>query len=125
MEQPIKTFVISIGIINIPSGKTQFDWSIYDHPIANVYLTDRGSLLYASEGTFNIGNKVSLIYNDGGRKVSGQDNRIIIGISKCIKEEVIEFLFKNGYDYKPKKAFASAKFSRKLGTSFSVKGTTL
>ena len=57
----IKTFVISIGIINIPTGNTGAfgadNWSIYDQPTANVYLTAQGSLLFAQPNTFNDGDK--------------------------------------------------------------------
>ncbi len=121
----LKTFVISVGIINIPTGKTGAfgtdNWSIYDNPKSNVYLTDRRSLLIASSNTFENGDIVSLIYNDTNRKVPGGE-QTIISHCPCIKEDIIDWLFKNGFDYKPKKTFQASKFTKKLNTSFSVKG---
>lgn len=118
-------FVISLGVINIQSGKTKYDWSIYDDENegkevkTSVYLTNGGSLLYASTGTFKDGDIVNLRYNDSRRLIAS--NVTIKGSCPCIKDEVVKFLYDNGYDYRVKRAFTKSHFSRKLGTSFSVK----
>lgn len=119
-ERNFKVWVIAIGVINIQNGKTDFDWSIYDYPDGVVYLTNDRNLLYASPDTFKIGDKYNLYSNDGNRNLSREGT--IIDKSHCIKENVIEMLLKNEYDYRILKAFKKKKFSRKLRTSYSVKG---
>lgn len=114
--------VLSIGVINITTGKTKYDWSIYEQPDAVVYLAGN-RLLFAAPGTFNIGDKVTMFDNDSGRKVKWGSDMTIKDMSNCIQEDVINMLFKNEYDYRPKRAFVKSKWSRKLETSFSVKGT--
>ncbi|MEG1140925.1 MAG: hypothetical protein RSE41_00440 [Clostridia bacterium] len=109
---------ISIGVINIPTGATRYNWSIYEDPEAYVYLTQNNSLFYAAPDTFNIGEEITLRSNDTNRKLLTDT---IVDCCPCIKETVIDMLYKNGYDYKPKRAFKKAAFSRKLKTSYSIK----
>jgi len=117
----LTAMVLSIGVVNIPTGKTQYDWSIYDTDEAGVFLTSCGKLMYCNDDTFQIGDKVTLRGNDTLRKCG---NVTIVDYSPAVKEHVLEMLKKNNFDYYPIKAFrARAKNNRKLTTSFSVKGT--
>jgi hypothetical protein len=113
-------YVLSIGIINILTGKTMYDWSIYDHVadhVSSVSLTRNGSLLLGGGG--EIGDEIELRGNDSQRLL-GRDK--IVDNCKCTKDEVLAMLKKNGYDYYPLRAFkARAKDNRKLKTSYSVK----
>lgn len=124
----LKAWVISIGIINITTGMTGHDWSIYDQTPtvhSSVFLTNRGFLLVAAHDTFQKGDVLKDIRdNDSLRKVSMASGAAIVDIAPCIKEEVLAMLKRNGYDYYPIKAFrARPKGNRKLSTSYSVKGT--
>ena len=115
--------VLSIGVLNINSGKTCYDWSIYETwgEKTQAFLSNRGSLLFASPGTFSIGEEVELRGNDSQRRL--HDCKIV-DESPCTKEELLIMLKRNRYDYYPIKAFRSrADNNRKLGTSYSVKGT--
>ena len=119
----LEAAVLSIGVLNINTGKGQYDWTIYDQPKSCVFLTDHGFLLLAQPTTFEIGDTVRLRGNDSRRLI--KDNVGIKDVSVCVKEEVLAMLKKNGYDYYPIMAFkARPKGNRKLGTSYSIKGTT-
>lgn len=122
----LKATVISIGVINITTGKTMYDWSIYDHAHSHVFLTNRGFLLYASPDTFKVGDVIKeLRDNDSLRKViMPAGTPTIVDSSPCVKDDVLAMLKRNGYDYYPIRAFrARPKGNRKLSTSYSVKGT--
>ena len=113
--------VLSIGVVNIQSGKTCYDWSIYETwgERAHAFLSDRGSLLFASPGTFAIGEEVELRGNDSHRRL--HDCKIV-DIAPSTKEALMAMLKRNRYDYYPIKAFRSRPHgNRKLGTSYSVK----
>lgn len=119
----ITTYVLSIGVLNIPSGKTHFDWSVYETWDSGMtaYLTRKGSLLFAAGETFNIGDQVELRGNDTQRLLNTDS---IVDKAPCVKEALLVMLKNNSYDYYPLKAFAArAKGNRKLKTSYSVKGT--
>ena len=116
----LKADVLGIGVINITSGKTMYDWSIYDWPEGCVYLTSSNRILYASPETFQIGDNVTLIGNDSRRKLQ---EVTVVDVCKCVYSEVVEMLWKHEMDYKPKRAFAKARWSKKLQSSYSVKGT--
>lgn len=115
-------YVIAIGIVNILTGKTMYDWSIYqtvgDHT-GTVTLTRSGSLLYGAGPAGEIGEDIELRGNDSQRLL-GKDK--IVDHSKCTKDEVLVMLKRNGYDYYPLRPFqARAKSNRKLKTSYSIK----
>lgn len=113
-------FVLSIGVVNIPTGKTMYDWSIYDHPegfTPMISLTSQGSLLYGGVG--KIGEEVEFRGNDS-RRLLGKTK--IVDECKCTKEELMSMLKKHGYDYYPLRPFAPRpKGNRTLRTSYSVK----
>jgi hypothetical protein len=115
-----KLYVLAIGVVNIPTGKTMYDWSIYDHPAGHtptVSLTNQNSLLYGGGG--EIGEEVELRGNDSQRLLGKHK---IVDNCKCTKEELMAMLKKHGYDYYPLRPFAArAKSNRKLKTSYSVK----
>jgi len=113
-------YVLSIGVVNILTGKTMYDWGIYDHVtdhIGQISLTRNGSLLLGGGG--EVGEEIELRGNDSQRLL-GRDK--IVANCNCTKDEVLAMLKANGYDYYPIKAFHSrAKGNRKLKTSYSVK----
>ena len=116
-------YVLSIGVLNIQSGRTQFDWSIYETwgPSVKAYLTNTGSLLFGAGETFSIGDEVELRGNDSQRKLHSCK---VVDESPCTKDELLVMLKRNRYDYYPIRAFRPrAEGNRKLGTSYSVKGT--
>lgn len=116
-----KLFVLAIGVVNILTGKTMYDWSIYDHPSGHVgtaSLTNQSSLLFGSGG-LPIGEEFELRGNDTQRLLGKHK---IVDTCPCTKDEVLAMLKKHGYDYYPLKAFrARAKGNRKLKTSYSIK----
>lgn len=117
----LKAWVISVGVVNMTTGKTMYDWSIYENSGLHAFLTSTGSLLFGVKETFNLNDEVLLIGNDSLRKLN---TCTIIDSSSCIKEELLVMLRKHNYDYYPIRAFASrAKNNRKLRISYSVKGT--
>lgn len=115
----IKAHVLSIGNINIQTGKTAHGWSIYDNPEMRVYLCNH-RLLYASPDTFNVDDKVTLVGNDNGRRL---DLLTVNDSSPCIKEDVIKMLLKYGFDYRKLAPFKKKSSNVKLASSYSVKGT--
>jgi hypothetical protein len=113
--------VISVGVVNIPTGKTQYDWSIYENKGLFAYLTDGGHLLFGAEGSLKIGDEYDLIGNDSGRRLSKTGS--IVSICSCEnKDEFIQWLKSFRYDYSPIRAFKSRSVSnRKLTTSYVLK----
>lgn len=113
----LELHVLSIGVINILTGKTQYDWSIYEQPNSKVTLTSGGFLLF-NAGGFEPGTEYSMRNNDSHRSCgSGK----IVDNAPCEKEAVLSMLKKHGYDYYPLPPFAKRSSSRKLKTSYSVK----
>jgi len=118
----LTVFALSIGTINIQTGKTQYDWSIYDNNSnIELALSGCGRLMYGVKGTFIVGDSLTIRNNDTQRKLQSV---IISAILPCNKEELIEKLLEHGYDYRTLRAFYKKKFSRKLSVSYSVKGVT-
>lgn len=115
-------FVLPIGVVNITSGKTCYDWSIYDdfHQNGFIYLVGRFLMLDAHQD-FEIGDTITLRNNDSQRKLKEAK---VIDFCKCNKEDILAMLLKNGYDYYPKRAFQKGRFKAKLDTSYSIKGIT-
>lgn len=113
-----KAYVIPIGTINIGTGKTMYDWSIYDHPNSEVALA-QGSLLFGAPG-LKIGDVFDLVDNDSQRSL--RNSVKIQDIAKCKKEDVLAMLKKNGYDYYPARPFQKKSNTNKLNVSYSLKG---
>lgn len=123
----IKAFVLAIGVLNILTGKTMYDWSIYDYPEGEVYLMGH-SLLYGAPNGLQIGDDLELRGNDTGRllRANGMVSTVVRDVAKCNKEDVLAMLKRNGYDYYPLRAFQPrSKSNRKLMTSYSIKGLEL
>lgn len=115
-----KAWALSIGVINILTGKTMYDWSIYENGGGFVTLMTGGHLLYDATNVFKPGDNVVLIGNDSQRKLK---EFTVVDSAPVDKESVLAMLKKNGYDYYPIKAFrARAAGNRKLGVSYSIKG---
>lgn len=116
-----KVPVICIGVIHIPTGKTHFDWSIYDSPAdSEVALTKNNRLLYGHG--LQPGDRVSLVDNDSNRKVSGCTDIEIVAVAKAKKDDTLKMLKENGYDYYTGRPFQKKASSRKLMSSYSIKG---
>ena len=120
-------YVLSIGMVNIQSGKTKYNWSIYDDKNVSIYICGDGTrasfLLYGAKGSLDIGDNITLIGNDTQRKV---DKTTIIDICDNDKDTLITLLYdKYKMDYKLKRAFQKATYPWKLRTSFSIKGVEL
>ena len=130
-EGSLTAHVIGVGVINITTGKTKFDWDIYDVPKEGrwagsdsyAHLTDGGFLLLAGKNTFCIGKEeIILRDNDSQRKKTIVSE--IIDQCHCNKVELLAMLKRHNYDYTPIRAFRSrGARNRKLQTSYSVKGT--
>jgi hypothetical protein len=111
--------VLAIGVVQPENGKTCYDWSMYDSG-AVISLTSGGFLMYHSnENDFTPGDQLQLIGNDSNRKLK---TTTIIESCKANREDVLAMLLRNQYDYYPARAFKKKRFSRKLSTSYSVKG---
>ena len=123
----MKAFVIAVGVVNMTTGKTNHkdtrpedEWSIYENQGLFGFLTSGRFLLFGTESTFNVGDNVDLVSNDGNRKLKSCN---IIDKSSCDKDTLLTMLKKNNYDYYPIRAFkARPKNNGKLSTSYSVKG---
>lgn len=117
----LTAYVISVGVVNIPTGKTMYDWSIYENTGLYAFLTKSGSLLFGTQNTFNVGDSVTLRGNDSQKKLKETE---VIDFAPCIKDDLLKMLKNNRYDYYPIRAFTARKDgNRKLQTSYSVKGT--
>jgi len=118
-------FCLPIGVVNINSGATMYDWSIYDEFWNNkmfAFLASNGFLIFSSnELDFEIGDIAELRGNDTQRllKTTTIIDKVIV-----TRQTLTEMLLNNKYDYRPAKAFKKKEFSRKLSTSYSVKGIT-
>jgi len=118
METSLTASVISIGKVNIQTGNTKYNWSVYDSSSKIFYAG--GILLYGStENELKIGDILTLRNNDSNRLVTRCK---IIDSAPANKEAVIEMLLKHEYDYRPARAFKKKEFSKKLKTSYSIKG---
>jgi hypothetical protein len=112
--------VISVGVVNIASGKTQYDWSIYENKGLYAYLTNSGYLIFGAEGSLKVGDEYDLIGNDSRRRLSKCGS--IISICSCENmDQFIQWLKSYEYDYTPIRAFKSRVSNRKLTTSYVLK----
>lgn len=117
--------VLTIGNANPNTGKTKYDWGIYDEFWNNkmtVYLCGWHLVFSANEDDFEIGEKLVLRNNDSQRKL----NEVVV-TDKCIcnRDALLEMLLKHKFDYYPKRAFQKSRFKNKLLVSYSVKGITM
>ena len=118
-----KAFVLPIGVVSPANGNTMYDWNIYETwPKGWAFLLNDFLIFSAHEDDFEIGESVVLYGNDTNRRLTGAEK--VVDKAPVIKDELVNMLFKNRFDYKPKRAFQKAAFSRKLRTSYSVKGIT-
>lgn len=117
----MKNPVLSVGVINITNGKTQYDWSIYENKGMHAFLTSGGFLLLGAEGSLKAGDSYDLIGNDSRRSLS-KVGTIVDSYSCENKEEFTKWLKGHGFDYTPIRAFRKrAEGNRKLTTSYSLK----
>ena len=114
--------VLPIGVINIQTGKTQYDWSVYQSDTTRLFLCSGGFFLYGVEGSLNVGDKLTLRNNDSNRKLK---ETTVIAIMPTNREEVVKSLLDFNYDYRQLRAFKKKRFKNKLMTSYSIKGVKL
>jgi hypothetical protein len=76
-------------------------------------------MYHANEDDFTPGDQLQLIANDSNRKLK---TATIVESCSANREDVLAMLLRNQYDYYPARAFKKKRFSRKLSTSYSVKG---
>jgi len=114
--------VLSIGVINIQTGKTQYDWSVYEQKEARLFLCSGGFFLYGVKDSLNIGDKLILRNNDSNRKIK---ETTVIAIMPTNKDAIIKELLDYNYDYRQLRAFSKKRFKNKLNTSYSIKGVIL
>ena len=116
-----KVIVIAIGVVQPDSGKTGHGWNMYENREATVTLANGFLLYHARPSDFTIGEDIELRGNDSGRKLKLAR---VIDQSPADRDSVLEMLLRNEFDYYPARAFKKRRFSRKLSTSYSVKGIT-
>lgn len=113
--------VISVGVVNIPSGNTEHGWSIYENKGLHAHLTDLGFLIFGGGKSLEIGDEFDLISDQNRRRLS-KSGTIISHYSCDDKDSFIQWLKSNGYDYTPIRAFkARNPRNRKLTTSYVLK----
>ena len=115
-----KVMVIAIGTVKPNTGETGHGWNMYDSK-GTVTLTHGFLLYHSNPSDFTIGEEIQLVGNDSGRKLK---TATIVDQSPADRDSVLEMLLRNQYDYYPSRAFKKKRFSRKLTTSYSVKGIT-
>ena len=118
-------FVLPVGTVNILTGATCYDWTIYDEHWKGstwAFLTDSRFLMFSSrEDSFQIGEEVTLRGNDTQRLLKKVKIKDVCAVDK---DTLLAMLLKNEYDYYPARAFKKKRFSNKLQTSYSIKGIT-
>lgn len=118
----LKANVIGIGVVNMTTGNTCYDWSIYENTGFHAFLATTGTILFGSKTTFQIGDSVKLLSNEGRSLARTVE---IVDVAPCEKDSLLKMLKGHNYDYYPIRAFkARAKGNKKLGTSYSVKGVS-
>lgn len=113
--------VIAIGVVNITTGKTAHDWSIYENPGLWASLTSGGYLIFGGGGGEKTGSTYELIANDSRRNLNKRGE--IISSHSCEdKESFIQWLKSFGYDYTPIRAYTKRPAgNKKLSTSYVLK----
>lgn len=117
----MKNPVMSVGVLNIQSGKTSDDWSIYENKGLEAYLTNGEFLILGAMNSFKIGDSYDLI-NDQSRRSLSKKGRVLDTKICDNKDEFINWLKSHNYDYTPIKAFRKrASNNKKLLTSYVLK----
>jgi hypothetical protein len=118
--------VLAIGVVKPHTGETGHGWNMYDSWYAGetgfVTLTDGFLMYHSNADDFTVGEDIVLQGNDSGRKLKTTRIR---AQAPAERDAVLKMLLDNGYDYYPTRAFRKKRFSRKLTTSYSVKGITI
>lgn len=118
-------YCISSGKFN-PSGKTSFDFSIWDENRELYYDSRHRSILFGAPGSLKEGDEIYCVDNDTNKKLSGAPKRI----DMVCKADLDEFRtkFREKYPYlckSPKYAFGKVSdglpWSR-MGQMYSIKG---
>lgn len=118
-------YCISSGKFN-PSGKTSFDFSIWDENRELYYDSRHRSILFGAPGSLKEGDEIYCVDNDTNKKLSGAPKRIDM-VCKCDLDEFRK-KFREKYPYlckSPKYAFGKVSdglpWSR-MGQMYSIKG---
>lgn len=122
-KQDFTAMVLSVGNVSPATGKTMYDWGIYDNGWGKgmtAYLATGGFLIFDAQQSFEKGDTIALRGNDSNRLLKTTS---IDDFCECTRDEVIAMCKNAGYDYTPVRAFKKrAGGNRKLTTSYSIKG---
>ena len=84
-------YTINIGKVSPTTGKTKFDWSIFDddHKDSELYLLNGNCVLWGSEGSLKKDDTLIVVDNDSLRKCGGcaGGNQRVIDVCKSTKED--------------------------------------
>lgn len=117
--------VLAIGVVKPHTGETGYGWSMYDSVAGHtgvVTLCDGFLVYHSNADDFVDGETIVLKGNDSGRKLK---TARVVASCPAERDAVLKMLLDNGYDYYPARAFRKKRFSRKLSTSYSLKGITI
>lgn len=122
-------YTIPLGKVSPTTGKTKFDWSIFDedHKDSELYLISRSgkanwcSALWGSNNSLKVGDKVVIVDNDSQRKTGGVAGGVQIVFDSC-KSTQSDF-DKIAHKYDSFRGRGNKKWDA-LGTWYSIKGVT-
>ena len=118
---------ISCGSFNLTSGKTKFDWSIYDNGDGYVFFTDKNIILYGTKDTFKTGDTIWAVDNDTQRAISRafEGKATIIGSVPATKEDITKLAIETNNVVRTSGGFgrgAGYKWRSRMSLLVSVKG---
>lgn len=112
--------VIPIGVPSFTTGKTKFGWSIYDNGGGYIFLTTGSYVLYAANLDVKPSDTLEIYNNDSGRLIASSLS--IIDSAPAKRENVLQMLKKNGYDYYPVAPYQPKRRTRDIRGGMSIKG---
>lgn len=116
-----KLYVLSLGVVNPNSGKTIYDWNIFDEWKSGMTasLATGGHLIFGAGQGLETGSEYILENDQTRRKIKSVR---ILDSCQLAKENLLTMLKKNNYDYTPLRPFAKRQpGNKKLSTSYVLK----
>ena len=88
---------IGCGQFNLSSGKTKFDWSIYNNGDGYVFFTTTHIMLYGAKDSLKTGDKFWVVDNDTHRAISRTwgGPALITGSVPATKEDILKWAIEN------------------------------
>lgn len=122
-------YTIPLGKVSPTTGKTKFDWSVFDedHKDSELYLISHSgkanwcSVLWGSKDSLKVGDKVVIVDNDSQRKTSGVASGVQIVFDSCTSTQ--SDFDKIARKYDSFRGRGNKKWDS-LGTWYSIKGVT-